>query len=638
MENEKYNSAVDKVETASAESKKTAAAGGKKSGGKTSAAGKSGVKQTKTDVFAGENVSAAPAQTAMGSGVKKEQARVEREERVAARRREAEKIRDERKEKKARAENARKQAIIRRRETLAAEKLRRREERAARRDAMKNESREARAERLAAERQERFRLKKEKAEIRARLLSEKRENKKLLKQQKRQQRARNKTEKRSRGIGGWLAAVIALGCSTLLLGALLTFNVFYMSGGNEMLDSSYKKAFYDLTGYVDNIDVNLGKLAVASSPARQQKILTDLVVQSELAENQLQALPLEDSSRYYTGKFINQLGDYAKSLSDKLADGGSLTDADRENLNEFYRRNTNLQNSLAKISKEVDGGYSFLSLMKPTENDAVLTNLNELENLSLEYPKMIYDGPFSDGLDRKEAKGLKGSEVTKEEAVKKFRALFSDYAVTSAEVINEANGDFETYNVAAETEKGWPVYAQMSKRGGTIVTFNCYEPCEEEKFTLEECREIAEVFVKKAGFEGMRPVWETASRAVAQFNFAFVKNGVIVYSDLVKVNVCMERGVVSAIDASSYCLNHTEREIPDAEISEKTAIKGVSALLDVRNTRKVIVPVGNSGERLAYEVFGYEGGNQYFVYIDALTGKEIEIFKVVESTEGTLVI
>ena len=512
-------------------------------------------------------------------------------------------------------------------------------------DAKKNKNREKkerlrveREERIAAERQERYRLKKEKAAIRAKLLSEKRENKKLLKMQKREQKAKSKREQRSRGIGGWLAAVIALGCSTLLLGTLLTFNVFYMSGGNELLDNMYRRAFYDLTGYVDNIDVNLGKLEVASSPARQQKILNEIVVQSELAENELQALPLEDASRYATGKYINQLGDYAKTLSEKLADGGSLTENDRENLKEFGRRNQNLQKTLSRISADAGEKYSFLSLLKPADDDAVLTNMNELENLSLEYPKMIYDGPFSDGLKRAEAKGLTGSEITKKEAVEKFRALFSDYALTEAEVVNECGGDIETYNVSAVTEKGWPVYAQMAKRGGAPVLFNCYAPCNEEKFTLEECREIAEVFVKKAGFEEMKPVWETASRGVAQFNFAHVKNGITVYSDLVKVNVCMERGVVSALDAASYCLNHIQREIPEAVISEKTAIKGVSSLMDVRSVRKVIVPVGQAGEKLAYEVFGINGGSQYFVYIDAATGKELDIYKVVESTEGTLVI
>jgi hypothetical protein len=41
-------------------------------------------------------------------------------------------------------------------------------------------------------------------------------------------------------------------------------------------------------------------------------------------------------------------------------------------------------------------------------------------------------------------------------------------------------------------------------------------------------------------------------------------------------------------------------------------------------------------ERLAYEFTGTSAGETYYVYIDAQTSKEADIFKVVKSTEGTL--
>ena len=43
-------------------------------------------------------------------------------------------------------------------------------------------------------------------------------------------------------------------------------------------------------------------------------------------------------------------------------------------------------------------------------------------------------------------------------------------------------------------------------------------------------------------------------------------------------------------------------------------------------------------EALAYEFSGTAGGATYYVYIDAADGKEIEIFRVVETTEGRLLI
>ena len=265
--------------------------------------------------------------------------RAEKQERLAEIRAEKQKAIAERKQARAEAKEKRKAEAVKRREMFAAERLRKREERIARRDKLRSESKEDRRARIA--------------ELRAKLISEKRENKRILKMQKREARERRKSEGRSRGIGGWLAAVISLGCATLLLGTLFTFNVLYISRGNELLGSSYERAYYELSGCVDNIDVALSKLQVATTPAAQQKLLTDIAIQSELAESQLQSLPLEDSSKYGTSKFINQMGDFSKTLSNKIAEGGSVTEENRETLAELRRRNSNLQKTLAGINEKM---------------------------------------------------------------------------------------------------------------------------------------------------------------------------------------------------------------------------------------------------------------------------------------------
>ncbi len=614
MEREKNNSAIEKTEEISGTQNKESA-----------------VNHTRTGDYAYNNGDA------YSDKVKREQMRIERDERIADRRAKERKMKEEKAAKKARAEAERRQNILRHRDEVAAEKARLREEKAARKEALKAETNERRNKRLQADRNERYRLEREKAEIRAELLAAKRADKKALKQKKMEKRAENRAQRRSRGLGGWIAAVVILGCTTLLLGTILTFNRVFDSYGDKILNNMYARAYYDLAGYVDNMDVSLSKVSVSNSPAEQQKLLADLAVQSSLAENELQTLPIEDSLKFSTSRYINQVGDYSKSLLQKIAGGEQMDEQDRATIREFARRNANLQSTLSTIKQDMGNNYSFTSMTKMNEDDAFTKNMGELEELSTEYPKMIYDGPFSDGLDRTETKGLTGREITEDEAVAAFTELFADYGLTDIKALNESYGDIETYNVRAMTQKGAEIYAQMAKRGGMPVLMNCYEDCSSSVFNLDECREIAEVFLKKAGFEGMVPVWQTASRAVAQFNFAYEEDGVIVYSDLVKVNVCMERGLVSSIEAATYCYNHTQRVIEPAAISAEQARQKVSGEIDVQAVRKVIVPV-NSGEKLAYEVFGTFDDSVYYVYVDAKTGNEIEIFRVIESTEGTLLI
>ena len=69
------------------------------------------------------------------------------------------------------------------------------------------------------------------------------------------------------------------------------------------------------------------------------------------------------------------------------------------------------------------------------------------------------------------------------------------------------------------------------------------------------------------------------------------------------------------------------------EAAEKVNVK-----LDVTEENVAIIPAGNGKERLAYEFVGTYNGSTYYVYIDANTLKEADIFKVVMTNEGTLLI
>ena len=70
-------------------------------------------------------------------------------------------------------------------------------------------------------------------------------------------------------------------------------------------------------------------LATADSGALQ-RYLVDTAINSELAENSIQQLPLHDESKYYTTKLINQIGDYSKYINNKLIMGEQISASDME--------------------------------------------------------------------------------------------------------------------------------------------------------------------------------------------------------------------------------------------------------------------------------------------------------------------
>ena len=66
------------------------------------------------------------------------------------------------------------------------------------------------------------------------------------------------------------------------------------------------------------------------------------------------------------------------------------------------------------------------------------------------------------------------------------------------------------------------------------------------------------------------------------------------------------------------------------------AFDKVNVKLDVQDERVTVIPLGNGRETLAYEFIGTYNGSVYYVYVDADTLKEVEIYKVVDTEQGRL--
>lgn len=548
-------------------------------------------------------------------------------------------------QKKAEKEKAKKQKqqlIKRKKEEYRTEKLRRKEERIARRDMLKHESKEEREKRIAAERQakinarensklNRIKIREQKASVRRQKLADRR----ALKEQKRQLRMQNRREKRNRGLGGWLAAVIALGSTTLVLATLFTLSMTNMFDSVKPNDSFVAESYYNLVDYVDNMDVNMSKLMVSNDKAEQQRLLGDLTTQASLAAEDISQIPLKDESKYYTTKYINQVADYSKYLNNRLIDGDSITKADKENLASLYSINTVLKEELSSLNADMGSDFDFNSIFNEGSDNMFLDRFNKLEQKAVDYPKLIYDGPFSDSVDKEEPET--SESITTKSAEEKFSAIFSDYEIKNVETVGESKGKIDCYNVRADAVDG-EIFASLSKTDGSLIMFNHYADCNEKNYGLDECIVRAEEFLTKAGLSDMTSVWATENGSTAYINFCYQKGGVIIYPDMVKVTVCKERGIVSAYDSSSYYLNHKPREVDTPEISQKQAITGLSTDLSVLKTRLCVVLQGQTKEVLCYEVYGTYNGTDYYIYVDAKTGKEVQIFRVVSTLEGDLLL
>ena len=124
----------------------------------------------------------------------------------------------------------------------------------------------------------------------------------------------NDKRQRTPGFGGWLAAVIALGVTTLVLGTMLTFGWINMNGMRDDMAAGTTRSLYELNAIADNLDANLSKARVASSAGNRTKIFTDIAIESELAESALERLPVDGQATQNLTSFINKVGESARGM------------------------------------------------------------------------------------------------------------------------------------------------------------------------------------------------------------------------------------------------------------------------------------------------------------------------------------
>ena len=305
---------------------------------------------------------------------------------------------------------------------------------------------------------------------------------------------------------GWIIAVVALGTFALIMTTLFVISITSGMGGNKQLNGTVEEAYYDFVNYVDSMDVDMSKLIVSNDVKQQQRILSELSAKARLAANDISRLPLKDESKFYTTKFVNQVGDYSKYLNNKLIDGLSVTDDDKNNLKNLYEINGELKRELTALTADMGANYDFKTLLDDNAGGMVTGKFDELESNAVDYPKLIYDGPFSDALDEKTPKGLDGEELSLAAATEITKKVFSSYGLTDVEADGTGDGVIKTYNFDCKTEDNGKMYVETSVVGGRPVIFECYRDCTEERISLEQAEDIADKFLERLASETFKRI------------------------------------------------------------------------------------------------------------------------------------
>ena len=148
-------------------------------------------------------------------------------------------------------------------------------------------------------------------------------------------------------------------------------------------------------------------------------------------------------------------------------------------------------------------------------------------------------------------------------------------------------------------------------------------------------RSKAKAFLAKTEYKSMVPTYSLRQQNTMVVLFAYQENGVIVYPDLIKVNVALDNGQITGFEGAGYLINHYKRNLPEPSLSKDEAQEKLNPALKIESSRLTVIPLETREEKLCYEFKTSYKGDDFLIYINALDGREEQILKLLKTPGGT---
>ncbi|MHB1392719.1 MAG: germination protein YpeB [Clostridia bacterium] len=414
------------------------------------------------------------------------------------------------------------------------------------------------------------------------------------------------------------------------------------------LQNNYQRSFRELVTNVENIKLLLEKAEVSASPLQSNALMSQTWMQSYSAAENLGQLPITHVALSKTAKYLNQVSDYSYSLSRTNAQDKIVSDKDMDQVSKLRSYAGDLLQQLHGMEEDVaQGKIKFGEIRKQgrlalrrASKDAVEVKFGNMEDKFSNYPSMIYDGPFSDNVIEGKPKALEGEDINLEKAKEKAKKFVGADKVGKIVETSSGKGKIHTFGLAVfpkDNDRDKAISIDITKKGGLPLWMLNPRVIPEKKLTDQQASDKAQKFLKEQGFGELTETYFLKNDNTTTITFiGITKEGVLIYPDLLKVKVALDNGEIVGFDAYQYIMSHRKRDIPKPKLTEEDAKKKISQRITVERVKLAIIPLPGDKEQLCYEFKGKYNQSDYFVYINADTGYEENILKIIKDEDGTL--
>lgn len=426
---------------------------------------------------------------------------------------------------------------------------------------------------------------------------------------------------------------------SLMLAAAVIFGAYQTSRADEYendIQMDYERVFTEMVQYIDDLSASLEKSKFVNDPKQMIRLSGEIYRQAAEAKANLALLPLETKPLEKVSEFLSQAGDYAYSLSVKMLEGQAVSEEEYQNLRSLSQYASNLSQSLdGDLEKLYAGTLDLNSAASGAGGSALDNAMGEVEDQFHDYPKLIYDGPFSSHLTDREPIFTQGMAQIDENAAmtaaKSFIGEGREAEITLEDGVLPTyyavySGDDEFINVGIAQNGGYLVYLLKDREIGEIT------------LDITEARMKATEFLSQNGYPDMRESYYEIIGSEAVINYAAEQNGYTLYPDLVKMKVALDNGEITGVEARGYLMYHKTRDIPAEKITADQARQKVNPHVEIASVSRAVIPTEGGSEKFCWQIEGRLDNRRCLIYVNTQTGAEEQIFLLIESETGVLAV
>lgn len=403
-----------------------------------------------------------------------------------------------------------------------------------------------------------------------------------------------------------LSAALAL---TLLIA--LNTQMRRTAAAELALTENTRAAVAEVASGLETLTLSLDKLLLTASVRQTAELLSQTALSANQVQLGLSELPDTQGQRAEIQAYLSRLSDLSQSCLASLAVDGSLSSSARNELREMLTGLRLLQSEITLAQRAMLTGESLAAALPESE----LTAPPSAQELTA-------------------YKALPSGEISLGEALQIAKEFVGVERVTSVTHAPDTSGALPAYGVTVQTADV-QLNLEVTRRGGKVLLMVPETASFPMRKTVQKCSAAALAFLKARGFASMECLYYQVYDGLCVLTCAYVQNGVLIWPDRVLVQVRMDTGEVVGIEARNYWKNHIPRKLQTPLLTEQEARAALSEDANVTAVRQCLLPVKGQ-ERLCWQFSMSVEDGEYIAYIDAMTGEELLLEKVMQLESGSI--